>query len=129
MKLHLTLPLHELALCEWVLLQVLAVAASQNVQHVGRIILHIGPLADLEPDLVRFAFPIVAAGTPCERTTLKIEPALVEVCCRVCCARSNVPANRLFCAGCGTSRVDLIGGDGLSSVCVELSDLPSEWSA
>jgi hydrogenase nickel incorporation protein HypA/HybF len=125
-QLHLTLPLHELALCEWVLRQVLAVAAVREVQHVGRITLHVGPIAELKLELVRLAFPIVAAGTSCDGATLEIGPALVEVCCRACSAKSYVQPHQLLCAECGIWRVDLMRDDGLSSVCLELSVLPFE---
>ncbi|MEJ1975499.1 MAG: hypothetical protein WDN49_04855 [Acetobacteraceae bacterium] len=37
--------------------QVLAVASSQGAGNVGRITLRIGPLAGVEPDLLRRAFP------------------------------------------------------------------------
>ena len=117
-------PMHELAICESVLRQVLAVAASQNVRSVARITLRIGPLAGVEPDLVRLAFPIVAAGTACADATLDIEVAPVEVRCQVCDATSCVRPNRLLCATCGTWRVRLISGDEMLLASIEVMDAP-----
>jgi len=119
---HLTKPMHELAICQSVLRQVLAVAAERNAWHVGRITLQIGPLAGVEPSLVRQAFPLVAAGTPCEHAILEIEPLLVQVRCQLCAATSEVPPNRLLCGDCATWRVDLISGDELLLARVELLD-------
>jgi hydrogenase nickel incorporation protein HypA/HybF len=117
--------MHELAICESVLQQVLAVASSRNLPHVARITLRIGPLAGVEPDLVRLAFPIVAAGTTCADASLEIEIAPVEVRCRLCDAKSGVPPNRLLCATCGTWRVKVVSGDEMLLSSVELTDAPS----
>jgi hydrogenase nickel incorporation protein HypA/HybF len=103
--------MHELAICESVLRQVLAVASSRNLRHVAWIKLRIGPLAGVEPDLVRLAFPIVAAGTTCAHAALEIELAPVEVRCQICDSTSDVPPNRLLCATCGTWRVKVVSGD------------------
>ena len=121
-RLRLTTPVHELAICESVLRQVLAVAAERSGGQIRRITLRIGPLAGVEPDLVRLAFPLVAAGTPCEHATLEIEPLAVQVRCQICGETSEVPLNRLLCGYCATSRVDLICGDELLLAWVELLD-------
>ena len=113
--------MHELAICESLLRQVLAIAASKNVQNVARITLRIGPLAGVEPDLVRLAFPIVAAGTACAGASLDIEVAPVEVRCQVCDATSSVRPNRLLCATCGTWRVTLVSGDEMLLASIELA--------
>jgi hydrogenase nickel incorporation protein HypA/HybF len=114
--------MHELAICRSVLRQVLAVAAERNACQVGRITLQIGPLSGVEPGLVRQAFPLVAAGTPCENATLEIESLSVQVRCRICGATCDVPPNRLLCAQCSAWRVDLITGDELLLARVELLD-------
>ena len=64
---HLTKPMHELAICQSVLRQVLAEAAERNASHIGRITQRMGPLAGVEPGLARLAFPLGAAG-PLART-------------------------------------------------------------
>jgi len=116
--------MHELAICRSVLAQVLAVAAAHDGQAVGRITLRIGPLAGVEPDLLAAAFPIVAAGTPCEGAILEIEGIDVQVRCRGCGAVSVVRPNRLLCAGCGGWQVTLLSGDEMLLASVELQDAP-----
>ncbi len=121
-RVRLTAPVHELAICEAVLHEVLAIAQAQDAWHIRRITLHIGPLAGVEPDLVRLAFPLVAAGTPCEAAMLAIEPLPVQVRCQTCDTVSEVPPNRLFCKHCAGWRVDLVSGDELLLAQVELLD-------
>ncbi len=116
--------MHELAICRSVLAQVLAVAAAHDGHTVGRITLRIGPLAGVEPDLLSAAFPIVAAGTPCDGAILEIEDIAVQVRCRGCGAESVVRPNRLLCAGCGAWQVTLLSGDEMRLASVELQDAP-----
>jgi hydrogenase nickel incorporation protein HypA/HybF len=122
LRMRSTLPVHELAICEAVLRQVLDIAAAQSARHIGRITLHIGPLAGVEPELVRLAFPLVAAGTACEACMLEIEFLPVQVCCQSCGTISDVPPNRLLCGHCSGWRVDLVSGDELLLARVELLD-------
>ncbi len=116
--------MHELAICQSVLAQVLAIAASHDGRTVGRITLRIGPLAGVEPDLLCAAFPIVAAGTRCDGAVLEIEGIDVQVRCRGCGALSSVRPNRLLCAECGGWQVTLLSGDEMLLASVDLLDAP-----
>jgi hydrogenase nickel incorporation protein HypA/HybF len=111
---------HELAICESVLRQVLAVAEAHHARRVGRIRLTIGPLAGVEPHLLLHAFPLAAAGTLCAAATVEIETAAVRVECTICGASSDAKPNRLLCAACGSWRVALTGGDEMLLQSVEL---------
>ena len=118
--------MHELAICESVLRQVLNLAEVHKACRVGRIVLTIGPLAGVEPHLLLNAFPLVAAGTVCEEALIEIETAAVRVECRICGASSGAQHNRLLCAACGTWRVVLVSGDEMLLRSVELFEtLPS----
>lgn len=117
--------MHELAICQSVLREVLAVASSRNRQQIGQITLRIGPLAGVEPALLRIAFPLVAAGTPCEGAMLEIEETSVRVRCQMCGSTSDVPPNRLLCANCGTWRVTVVSGDEMLLANVTLGETPT----
>ena len=104
--------------------QVLAIAASNDMPAVGRIMLRIGPLAGVEPGLLCAAFPIVAAGTPCEGATIEIERMAVKVLCRLCGSTSIVRPNRLLCASCGDWQVTLLSGDEMLLASIESMDPP-----
>ncbi len=117
--------MHELSVCRSMLAQVLAIAASNDMQTVGRIMLRVGPLAGVEPDLLCAAFPIVAAGTPCEGATIEIESMAVQVLCRRCGSTSVVRPNRLLCASCGDWQVTFLSGDEMLLTSIECLDAPS----
>jgi hydrogenase nickel incorporation protein HypA/HybF len=114
--------MHELAICQSVLRQVVDIAARGNSPQVTRITLRIGPLAGIEPDLVRLAFPIVASGTVCDGAAMEIETMPVQVRCTLCGAISGARPNRLLCASCNTWRVELMTGDEMLLAYVELLD-------
>jgi hydrogenase nickel incorporation protein HypA/HybF len=116
------MPMHELAVCQALLRQVLEVAENRYSRRVGRIKLCIGPLAGVEPALLKSAFPLVAAGTPCEGATIEIENVPVRVRCQICGSASQTRSNRLLCTDCGTWRVTLISGDEMFLASVELPD-------
>ena len=114
--------MHELAICQALLRQVLEVAENRCSQRVGRIKLRIGPLSGVEPGLLKSAFPLVAAGTPCEGTIIEIEDIPIRVRCQICGSTSQARSNRLLCTDCGTWRVTLISGDEMLLAAVELLD-------
>jgi hydrogenase nickel incorporation protein HypA/HybF len=111
---------HELAICQSVLNQALAVAVSRKAVGIRRITLRIGRLAGVEPDLLRRAFPLVAAGTSCEGAVLQIQDSPVQVCCRQCGMTSDVPPNRLLCGACGEWRVTVIAGEEMLLASIDL---------
>jgi len=118
--------MHELSICQAVLRQVLGLVPPPDATAIGRITLRIGPLAGVEPDQLRRAFPLVAAGTSCEGARFDIQMTPVEIRCRLCGETSQVRANRLLCAACGTWQVNLISGDEMLLAAVEfLRPLPS----
>jgi len=103
--------MHELAICQSILAQTMEIATSHRARWVSRITLRIGPLAGVEPALLRAAFPLAAAGTCCASAELVILIPTVRVKCIFCGAASTVAPNRLLCGVCGTWRVTLLEGD------------------
>ena len=114
--------MHELAICQALLRQIMEVAENRASERVGRIKLRIGPLSGVETGLLKSAFPLVAAGTPCEGTIIEIEDIPVRVRCQICGSTSQARSNRLLCTDCGTWRVTLISGDEMLLAAVELLD-------
>jgi hydrogenase nickel incorporation protein HypA/HybF len=112
--------MHELAICQSILRQAAAIAETHRAGRVARITLCIGPLAGVEPHLLRVAFPLAAAGTCCEGAWLEIETPSVRVACQLCGAASHVPPNRLLCDACGAWRVTVLAGEEMRIESVEL---------
>ena len=104
--------MHELAVCQALLTEVGRVARDAGAGPVRRVVLRVGPLSGIEPDLLSRAFDVARAGVAAG-AELCIESTPVRVRCRDCGAEHAVPANRLLCADCGSWRTDLRAGDEL----------------
>lgn len=112
--------MHELSVCLSLMQQVENIARKHNAIRVTRIVLDVGPLSGVEPELLRNAYPIAAAGTAAETAELVIETADIVVRCSQCESESTVPPNKLLCRACGEFRTRVISGDELILLRVEL---------
>jgi hydrogenase nickel incorporation protein HypA/HybF len=104
---------HELSVCQALLMQVAVLARARDASAVERITIECGPLSGVEPDQLRDAFAIMRRGGIADRAQLLIECSVVIVLCEVCDAQSTVQPNRLVCAGCGGFRTRVVAGDEL----------------
>jgi len=103
--------MHEFSVCQTLIRQIESIAGDHGAQAVKRIVLEIGPLSGVEIPLIEQAFPFAATGTLAQNATLIIEPAPVVVRCRVCDVEKETQSNRLSCTACGTFRTELVSGD------------------
>jgi hydrogenase nickel incorporation protein HypA/HybF len=106
-------PMHELAICQALIDQVLAVSKTEHASSVTDVYVHIGALSGVEFQLMRNAFPIVATDTLASEATLHLQQMPVRVRCEDCGAETEVSANHLICGRCGDWRTQLISGDEL----------------
>lgn len=112
--------MHELSLCRSLLRQTLAVAAQHRAVAVTGLRLQIGPLAGVEPELLKSAFLLAAAGTIAESAELNLVATCIEVYCKSCKKRSQATPNQLCCGNCGSCSTQLVSGDELMLESVEL---------
>lgn len=103
--------MHELAVCQQLLLQVDQIAKEQNANVVESITLRIGPLSGVEAHLLTQAFPLAAAGSVAENAELIIESLPIRVRCQTCGAETDAKPNKLVCGTCGDYHTQLISGD------------------
>jgi hydrogenase nickel incorporation protein HypA/HybF len=111
--------MHELAICQALIVQIEDIAGKRPGR-VRQVRLGIGPLAGVEPRLLADAYPLVCAGTIAEGSQLEIEETDIRVRCRVCGAETMATPNRLICGTCGDWHTDLLTGDELLLLRIEL---------
>ena len=112
--------MHELSVCQGLIRQVEKVAAEHGAANVEHIVLQVGGLSGVEPPLLERAFEMARAGTVAAKAELEIRGGPVVVQCRECGGRSAVPPNRLLCSYCGEWRVQVVEGEELLLLSVEL---------
>lgn len=120
--------MHEFSVCQGMLRQVSDLARRHRAEKVLRIVVRIGPLAGVEPELLRQAFSIASAGTLAEAADLVLEAAPLHVSCSECGAETEAKPNRLLCGQCGAWQTRLVSGDELLLASVEFI-LPETESA
>ena len=127
--------MHELAICQALMTQVQQVAEKHGAQAVERIVLKVGRLSGVEPDLLKLAFEVARVGTVADTAELEIGSVPVEVKCRTCGAESEAVPNRLLCSNCGDWQVNVTAGEELLLVSLELAhpspdcgNLPAPWN-
>ena len=124
-----SLPMHELAVCQSLLGQIETVAMENRATAVHRVTLQIGPLSGIEPPLLQQAFPIAVAGSIAEDAVLEIELLPIRVACNQCGAESEATANKLVCGQCGHWQTRLLSGDEMLLVSLELDRSESSQPA
>ena len=113
--------MHELSVCLALMQQVERIAREHEARSVDRIVLQVGPLSGVEAPLLERAWPLASVGTLAEHAQLVIDVAPVTVRCTQCDTVSDVASNRLLCSACGDFRTQLISGDEMLLVNLEMS--------
>ena len=116
--------MHEMAICQGLMSQVEQIARERGASRVEHIVLSIGPLSGVEPELLVRAFEVARMDTVAEGAELEIETGPVVVECRVCGASGEAEVNRLLCPVCGNWKVHLQQGDELLLMRLEVSGIP-----
>ena len=112
--------MHELAICQALLDQVEGIARARGAAGVEQITVAVGPLSGVEPQLLFNAFEIARCGA-CATAELLFETAPLTIRCTECGAESECKPNALLCALCGDYRTQVISGDELMLMRVQLT--------
>lgn len=78
-----------------------------------RIDVSIGRLKAVEAALVQSCFAFMAEGTRCEGAELSVSEVAVRARCRRCAAEGEIQKYRFVCAACGSTELDVTGGQEL----------------
>ncbi|MDD2864874.1 MAG: hydrogenase maturation nickel metallochaperone HypA [Methylococcales bacterium] len=103
--------MHEMSLCEGMLEILQEQAKTQNYSTVKTVFLEIGKLSNVEPDAMRFAFPVVAKGSLAENATLEIIEVSGQAWCMQC--EKNVVIEQRYdgCPFCESHQLQVIDGE------------------
>jgi len=85
----------------------------------------IGPLSGVIPGSLLSAFQLASEGTPIQGARLAIEETSVRVLCPSCSQERPIESiQSLRCADCGTATPEIVGGQELELVSLEISGEP-----
>ena len=112
--------MHELSVCQALVRELDTLARRESARRITRVVVRIGPLCGVEPQLLQQAYPLASAGTVAADAELILENLPIRVHCESCGAESEAAMNRLVCGACGDYRTRLISGDEMLLAHVEI---------
>jgi len=87
---------------------------------VERVNVRIGKLSAVVPQSLRFCFEMAVKDTPLDGAELAIEEVPVVAQCRDCHHSWTITGPAFFCEKCKSGKVDLLSGQELDIVSIEL---------
>jgi len=100
--------------------QVEKIARDNHAVRVASITIGMGPLSGVEEQLLKDAYPVASAGTIADGAILQIKMTALRVKCTKCGKETTAKPNRLVCGHCNDWRTELLSGDELVLLRVEL---------
>ena len=111
--------MHELSIAQAI---VDVAVRHAGMSQVERVHVRIGHLRQVVPPALAFSFELCAHGTALEGAELVIESVPIAVVCRACAARSALESFPLACRACGGLTVDVVRGEELQVMELELRE-------
>ena len=104
--------MHEASLVQALLRQVDALAAEQGGGRVTEIDVEVGPLSNVEPQLLTEAFDRLRGGVSAA-ARLVVAAVGLACRCRACRAEYVVAVAEFVCPACAARDVEVVAGDGV----------------
>jgi hydrogenase nickel incorporation protein HypA/HybF len=117
--------MHELSLCQAIADTAQQRAAGRPVRQVN---VRIGHLRQVVPDSLTFAWDLLIEGTDLAGSTLEVDHVPAVVVCGGCGESTTLEWPVLACGQCASHDVQLISGDELLLVSLELAPSPGRVS-
>ena len=111
--------MHELSIAQAIVRIAERHAAGRSV---ARVEVKVGPLRQVVPCALDFAFELVAQGTVVEGAELVVEEVPATGRCRGCGAHSKLDGFPLRCSACGELDLELLSGEELLVDALELEE-------
>jgi hydrogenase nickel incorporation protein HypA/HybF len=115
--------MHELSIAQSMIDMACELATREGAHHIIKLRARIGLLSGVAKTALQFSFDLAAEGTACEGAVLEIEDVPVTVMCPQCNAAQELQVIYCFCCPvCGTPTPQILTGQELEVVSVELAD-------
>lgn len=112
--------MHEMSIARDLLEVIERYAPTNGSARVKVVRLRIGELAGVVPESLRFCFEVTSEGTVAQGAELVIETVPLVGRCRACGADFHVEGYAFICPNCDSAYVELISGDELEVVELEV---------
>ena len=102
--------MHELSLAEAIVNTIRELSERAAWSRVRRVIVKVGRMRQVDPELLAFSFDIASRGTPSEGAELSVLELPVVFKCNACGRESTSESATFICLNCGSTDVELLSG-------------------
>jgi len=102
--------MHELSLAEKINNTIKNLCERSDWTRVRRIVLKVGHMRQVDPELLSFAFDVVAKGTVSEGAEISVLELPIVFMCHSCGKETGSEETVFACAKCGGTNVELRSG-------------------
>ena len=95
-------------------------ARENNSTSVSKVIIKIGVLSGVEPDLLQTAFDTFKEKTVCDKAEFIINRQQVVILCLSCNTESILKKNEFCCPQCQSTQIKIIDGEDMYLMSLEM---------
>jgi len=96
-------------------------AKANNSSQVIKVVVKIGVMSGVEPDLLQTAFDTFKENTICESAEFHINIQPVVISCHACNKKSILEKHEYCCPSCKGTELDVVDGEDMYLMQLELS--------
>ena len=112
--------MHEYSIVQSLLNQCEDNAKANNATKVLKVVVKIGVMSGVEPDLLQIAFDTFKERTMCEEAKFIMNIQSVVVKCKSCNKESELKDNQYICPECKSYNLEILDGEEMFLMSLEL---------
>jgi hydrogenase nickel incorporation protein HypA/HybF len=113
--------MHEYSIVQSLLDSCEEYAQQNGASKVLKVVVKIGVMSGVEPDLLRIAFDTFKENTLCAESALILHSQKVKIECRSCHTVSELEKNEYRCLQCESTDINVIDGEDMFLMSLELA--------
>ncbi len=114
--------MHEYSIVQSLLNQCEEIAQKNSAKEITKVVVKIGVMSGVEPNLLKIAFETFKEGTMCEKCEYIQNIQKIKIRCLDCNCISELEKNEYACPQCNSVELDVIDGEDLMLMQLELKD-------
>ncbi len=114
--------MHEYSIAQALVEQINDVARQNGADAVTRVVIQVGKLRAVVPEILRWGFEIASEGSIAEGAELEVEVIPIVIRCRACSTERELDDPFYVCPACNSFDVEQLSGNELILKTLEISD-------
>ncbi len=95
-------------------------AKANDASKITKVVVKIGVMSGVEPDLLQTAFDTFKEATICEEAQFIMNIQKVKISCNDCQSKNELEKNEYLCPKCQSSNINIIDGEDMFLMQLEL---------